>query len=286
MRRLLPLLVVLAGCGVPDIFTCEANDQCVRGGVVGRCETGGICSFFDTTCSSGRRYGEFSPGGLAGECVVSPDGPLADGGAPVDARLDGGPGLDGSMTTDVAVTADTELDSGAITLNYGAATELTADGNRVILLRFDTTSIGAGATIVSVELHFWTTATGSLDRGSLQVFRVLQDWTEGTQVGQAGVANWKERLADVDWAGAGASGASRDPTVFGAGTPDKDNKEEIVALSPSLVQGWLGAPATNDGIVLATLNQGTRQLVIVSREGVAGHAAFLRIQLVPGHLSH
>lgn len=289
MRRLVPLLFVLAGCGVSDVFTCANDDQCVLGGVEGRCEPGGACSFLDATCAGGRRYAELSPDGLGGQCVFAPDGPVGGGDASVDARVgpDGGPGpgLDGGVTMDVVVAADTELDSTMTTMNYGAATALTADANHVILLRFDVSSIGAG-TVVAVELHFWTTATGSLDRGTLQVFRLLQDWTEGTQNGQAGVANWKERLADIDWAGAGASGASRDPTVFGAGTPDKDDKEEIIALSPSLVQGWLGAPATNDGLVLATANQGARKLVIVSREGQAGRGAFLRVQLVPGPGSH
>src|SRR5262249_35594032 len=171
----------------------------------------------DTSCAAGRRYAEFSPDGLGGQCVLPPDGsvvpdaplvedaPTGDA-SPGDAQLaDAGPGLDGGGgTMDLPVHPGTELDSTMTTLNYGAAPDLVADGSRVILLRFDVTSIGPG-TIVSVELHFWTTPTGSLDRGSLQVFRVLQDWTEGTQNAQAGVANWTERLPGVNWAGAGAS---------------------------------------------------------------------------------
>jgi len=296
MRRLVPLIIVavlgLGGCGVSDAFTCTTDDQCVLGGVEGRCEAAGACSFLDASCESGRRYAELSPGGIGGECVIPPDGsvevdaPLVSDAPPGDARLsDAGPGLDGGITVDLAVIADTELDGTMTTLNYGAAPDLVADGSRVILLRFDVTGIGPG-TVVFVELHFWTTLTGSLDRGSLQIFRVLQDWTEGTQVAQTGVANWTQRLPDVNWAGAGASGASRDPTVFGSGTPNQDNKEQIIVLSPSLVQGWLGAPATNDGIVLATVNQVTRRLDIVSREGTAGRAPFLRVVLVPGPASH
>src|SRR5262249_57300457 len=83
MRRLLPLVLVAmvsvagGGCDVSDAFTCSSNDQCVLGGQHGFCEVGGACSFLDATCAGGRRYGEFSPGGVGGQCVMGPGGPDA-----------------------------------------------------------------------------------------------------------------------------------------------------------------------------------------------------------------
>lgn len=56
----------LHGCGAAE-FTCEADVQCMGQGA-GVCQPDGHCSFPDTECPSGQRYGEHS-GANAGECV-------------------------------------------------------------------------------------------------------------------------------------------------------------------------------------------------------------------------
>ena len=43
--------------------------MCIVGGVAGQCEATGFCSFPDTGCPSGQRYGEFAGAGLAFDCV-------------------------------------------------------------------------------------------------------------------------------------------------------------------------------------------------------------------------
>lgn len=74
------LLLVVALCGGGCLrkteFKCQSSDQCSTGGV---CESSGYCSFSDSECSGGRRYGELS-GDLGGQCV---------GGAGVDGGVDG-----------------------------------------------------------------------------------------------------------------------------------------------------------------------------------------------------
>lgn len=78
MRSVLLLVVALCGgCLRKTEFNCQTNDQCSTGGV---CESTGYCSFADTACSGGRRYGELS-GDLGGQCV--------GGGAGVDGGVDG-----------------------------------------------------------------------------------------------------------------------------------------------------------------------------------------------------
>ena len=77
MRTLLLLLLVSAGCLRKTEFKCQTSDQCSSGGV---CESTGFCSFADTACTGGRRYGELS-GDLGGQCVGGTDG--------VDAGVDG-----------------------------------------------------------------------------------------------------------------------------------------------------------------------------------------------------
>jgi hypothetical protein len=80
MRR--PILPVLAGalvialgllgagCLKPhDTYVCTDSSTCTLGGVQGTCEATGFCSFPDTTCPSGRRYGEYGGDGLMDTCV-------------------------------------------------------------------------------------------------------------------------------------------------------------------------------------------------------------------------
>src|ERR1041384_7471469 len=77
--------VVVAGCSPhATSFTCTGDPSCGPGGT---CELNGFCSFADSTCSSGRRYGDLG-GPSAGQCVgeqLPPDaGPDAP---PPDARV-------------------------------------------------------------------------------------------------------------------------------------------------------------------------------------------------------
>lgn len=86
MRALLLLslsLSLCAACLRQTEFRCLANDQCNPGGT---CQTaaGGYCSFADTGCTSGQRFGD-SAGPLAGQCVGEQTGGT-DGG------VDGPPG--------------------------------------------------------------------------------------------------------------------------------------------------------------------------------------------------
>lgn len=57
--------VVGLGCQSTS-FTCLEDASCGDGGT---CEANGYCSFPDSLCLSGRRYGEFAGSGLSGTCV-------------------------------------------------------------------------------------------------------------------------------------------------------------------------------------------------------------------------
>lgn len=67
------LLVGVAGGCVDDAFLCSSDDQCVLDGAQGTCEPSSYCSFPEPECTTGRRYGEYSPPELRGECVQQPD---------------------------------------------------------------------------------------------------------------------------------------------------------------------------------------------------------------------
>jgi len=71
------------GCSAP-VFECASNEECAAGGADGVCEPTSRCSFADTGCDSGRRYGDYS-GSLSGSCT---DQNSAGTDAGIDASID------------------------------------------------------------------------------------------------------------------------------------------------------------------------------------------------------
>ncbi len=58
-------VAALCGCRPVDVYQCSTDDNCGEG----RCEATGFCSFPDSACASGNRYGAFAGEGLGGQCV-------------------------------------------------------------------------------------------------------------------------------------------------------------------------------------------------------------------------
>jgi hypothetical protein len=74
------LAVALVGGCVDGVYHCASDTQCVNAeGDTGSCVTG-YCAYADTTCGSGRRYGE-GAGELAGQCTEGPADAARDGAA-------------------------------------------------------------------------------------------------------------------------------------------------------------------------------------------------------------
>jgi Lectin C-type domain len=65
------LAAPFAGCLRGTTFQCASDADCT-GSPAGRCEPAGYCSFPDTSCASGSRFGDYS-GPSAGKCVDGPD---------------------------------------------------------------------------------------------------------------------------------------------------------------------------------------------------------------------
>ncbi len=83
MRALVALAFVASGClRAAAGFHCAADSDCVNGGTTGVC-TAGFCSFTDSSCASGLRYGEQS-GPVANECAAAADAGVD---APIDSHL-------------------------------------------------------------------------------------------------------------------------------------------------------------------------------------------------------
>ena len=94
MPRLVAIAVAFAAsasCIKPAAFECSMDSQCEHAGVAGTCESVGACSFPDTLCGSGRRYGS-AAGAHSDQCVGD------------DSDVDAGPG-DGNVTVDASLDA-------------------------------------------------------------------------------------------------------------------------------------------------------------------------------------
>jgi hypothetical protein len=215
----------------------------------GECPGGSSCQA-DGTCAPD------DPG--AADADVS-DGDVAD--APV-----GSPAADANVTpTPITVTfgdrpssmrrtvtSDTGIDSDNPNGNFGGAPRFFCDLDnakvRVGLLRFDLASVPFGATVVSASLELWT-GNDPLANGTVQFFRLTEEWTEGTGNSQAGAANFSQRKQGTAWAGLGATSPSSDTsTIVAEGAPRNGATPYTFALPASLVQAWVNAPATNFGI--------------------------------------
>ncbi len=93
MRELLGLVLIAStvGCLRSTEFKCMTDTDCSASGAL--CEPTGYCSFTDSACAMGRRYGDYS-GSYSNQCVgeqqMMPDGGDAGGDAP-DGMMTGCP---------------------------------------------------------------------------------------------------------------------------------------------------------------------------------------------------
>jgi hypothetical protein len=138
----LALLAFACGCSSPlDTYVCTTNADCQDDDQQGICESTLSCSFADSTCDSGRRYGS-AAGELSKACV---DGDVADGG--VDAAIaDGGPEALDAGLTDAALDAgltDAALDA-APPCSIFVTTSITDEPTALNLMRIsvDGTMLG------------------------------------------------------------------------------------------------------------------------------------------------
>lgn len=91
------LALAAAGCSASP-FACEQDEACIGPEGTGVCEPSGFCSFPDSECPSGRRYGAHAAGSLAGACTALPE--ASDGtGSPSPAPGEGSDSGTGSTTT-------------------------------------------------------------------------------------------------------------------------------------------------------------------------------------------
>lgn len=173
---------------------------------------------------------------------------------------------DGMSPAAYAGTRDATISQVAPTTAFGATTTLLVDGDDppgsgsdlATLIRFDTASIPAGATIVSASLRFKAVDPSA---NSYSAYPVLRAWDEAT-------VTWTNASTAVAWATAGAAGgADRGSTAVGTLSAASLGPVaiDLNASGVALVQGWVAGTTANNGIVVAGSSQ-TDGIDLSSRE--------------------
>lgn len=160
--------------------------------------------------------------------------------------------------TVVVITLNPSNDTGIVKNspgnNYGTCTNnntgTSAAGDTFrTLLKFDTSSIPAGSTIIdavlSVDIPLINSSAGS---GNINFHRLTTDFTEGAQCSNAGTPNWTS-----PWTMAGGDYNS---TVYGTvNFTDGETSGKSVALI-SLAQYWVTNPGLNYGLIMKLAIEG------------------------------
>ncbi len=149
---------------------------------------------------------------------------------------------------------------------HGGTVDLVTDLCRS-LIRFDLSSIPAGANITDARLELYNHATDSASPSEVAAYRLTKRWGEGTRSSpsqEVGASCWRAaRLYELDWSAPGADAASNsaqnnDPSFDRYATP-----EAVTTLTGAnrwytwdltrAVTNWHGGQWQNDGILLRTV---------------------------------
>ncbi len=182
------------------------------------------------------------------------------------------------VTATLTAIADTYLDNGSATTNFGTSATLAVSGkpDDATLLKWDLSSIPAGSTLQSAKLSLNVTGASA---NTYEIYELKRSWTESQ-------ATWKKATSAVNWQTAGADGAmDRSTTVLGTVTASATGILNVTlnAAGLAVVQGWVNSPATNFGFVLQDYDNANKDdLVFSSREStVAANRPQLQVVYNP-----
>ena len=154
----------------------------------------------------------------------------------------------GSQTANLNSVADAGLTELAPTANNGTATTLKVDGDDpdpgggdlYAALRWDLSQIPAGATVTNASVTLNITNASPQTYGA---YDLKKAWNE-SQI------SWNQASTGTLWATAGAKGTTDRGSQIASVTPT-NIAPYTFTIPASVVQGWVSAPSSNNGILLA-----------------------------------
>lgn len=157
----------------------------------------------------------------------------------------------GNVTT-LTADIDTQLNSAAATTNYGTDTtfkvgeSFSGSGTFRGLMKFDFSSLPAGATINRARIRMVTQADDSNSNRTMKVYRQKRAWTE------AG-ATWNKYDGTNNWSTAGGFHADdceqTDIGSYGLVAAEQDGHFFFIDLTASKIQEMINGTFTNNGIM-------------------------------------
>jgi DNA-binding phage protein len=158
------------------------------------------------------------------------------------------------QTTNLNPVADAGLTELSPTTNNGSATSLGVDGvdpdpnggDLNAALRWDLSQIPAGATVNSATVTLNVTNSTAQTYGA---YELKKAWSEGQ-------VSWSQAATGSPWATAGAKGTTDRGAKIADVAPTK-KASYTFTIPASVVQGWLDAPSSSNGILLADPTAGT-----------------------------
>ncbi len=166
------------------------------------------------------------------------------------------PGTSGSVA--LLAIKDTYLNQDKPTENYGGSMDINVNrrnGNKTqrAILKFDVSSIPAGATINSASLRLFANRNGGASY-AVDAHIVTNDWTEGISNGAicSLAANWTNRIeagtSDTPW---GAAGGDYNPRAVGTTTlTDNVTGWYSWTITPATVANWRSGSVLNHGFLM------------------------------------
>lgn len=154
------------------------------------------------------------------------------------------------------VTTDTFLDNNQQNNNFGADDIVDTDTNplRRALVRFDLSSLPAGATVLDARLQVFV--ENPLSDGELEIAPLTEAWVENE-------ATWRNRASGTSWKTQGGTAGA----VIVKVAPRNEGAFEIV-LPPAAVQPWITTPATNFGLRFNSTSNNGQGAQMTSRNSI------------------
>ena len=153
--------------------------------------------------------------------------------------------------TDSTVVGDAHVNSAHATTNYGGLSNLYVNSSGTALIRFDLSSLPAGTTgsqIGKATLKLYVNRINT--SGVLSVHPITSGWSESTVT-----------YATIPTLGAAVASF----------TPAQAQQFMVIDIT-SLVQGWIGAPASNFGVALSSASG---DVVFDAKERIGNGARFV-----------
>jgi len=184
-------------------------------------------------------------------------------------------------TSGYAGTRDTYLSQSSLSTNFGSDVSVRADGDEVGgqdlvgLLKFDLTSIPAGSSIQGAELTLTVTNPTA---GGYELYEAKRPWMEGE-------ATWQGYASGQAWQSGGAQGAQdRGAVLLGTLSPASLGTYTLTFTAAGVVavQGWVDAPGTNHGVVIANAANADGMAFESRQSGTAANRPKLTVTYGPG----